>query len=338
MSSQRLTAAAFIIGFVLFGSVAAQRGINTVNGIVFGVNNRPIYDAYVELLDEFGRTLSYTRTDGSGRYSLANVPRGKFSVRVRTIQPDYEEQTQQDETQNIDRNTITGGTVTGAADMKIMDFHLRVRKEFAGVTGVVFAQEVPSDARKLYERAIKELGDKKSKEGLTDLKSAIEIFPTYFAALEMLAIEYERLTQYEASASLFEAAIKVNPRSYRSWYGLALSLMALKYVNEAEKAVNKALEIFATGRDANLLAGVIAFNKKDYLTAENRLKKAKTAAEDKVADINWQLALVYSKQERWADAAKELKTYLKNFPEATNAAQVKGLIADFETKAGKKTE
>jgi len=83
---------------------------------------------------------------------------------------------------------------------------------------------------------------------------------------------------------------------------------------------------------------VIAFNKKDYLTAENRLKKAKTAAEDKVADINWQLALVYSKQERWADAAKELKTYLKNFPEATNAAQVKGLIADFETKAGKKTE
>lgn len=332
MRSVLFAIAVFLSAAVFFGTSFAQRG-NTVNGMVFGVNNRPVYDAFVELLDQFGRVIANTRTDGSGRYFFSNVPRGKFGVRVRTIEPDYEEQTQQEETQNITRSTQGGGVETGAPDMKIMDFRLRVRKEFAGVTGVVFAQDVPPEAKKLFEKAVKELGDKKRKEGLADLKAAIEAYPTYFAALEMLAVEYERIKEYQAAVSLYDAAAKVNPRSYRSWYGLALSLMALRYVNEAQEAINKALTIFASGRDANLLAGVIAFNKKDYVPAEKYLKKAKEASNDQEPDINWYLALIYKNQERYTEASKELKGFLKKMPDAPNAEQIKALITDFDNKS-----
>jgi hypothetical protein len=39
---------------------------------------------------------------------------------------------------------------------------------------------------------------------------------------------------------------------------------------------------------------------------------------------------------RYADAAKELKLYLKAAPDAKNAEQIKKLIADFEAKAAQK--
>lgn len=323
-----------LVMLACFDQQAAAQG-NTVSGQVTGFENRPIYDATVELLDDYQRTLKYTRTDGSGRYYFSGVPRGRFSVRVRSIEPEYEELTQDDEIQNITRPGANDNPYVTATDFKQMDFRLKVRKGFTGVTAALFVQEgIPDTAKKRFDQAVKDLSEKKTQEGLTGLRSAIEIFPKYFAALDMLGTEYVKMKQFLASATLLQLAVEVNPRSYRSWYGLAYSFNALDMYVEAQKSVDKALELYAGAPDANLLAGVIYRSKKQPKEAEKFLLKAKETSKDTIPMANWHLAKLYAEDmKNYAEAAKELKAFLKKQPPSIDSEKIKQLIIDYEAKA-----
>ena len=63
---------------------------------------------------------------------------------------------------------------------------------------MTFAQEVPEGARKAYEAAVKHLErPNEADQGLAALKQAIDIFPSYYLALERLGAEYVKRQQYE---------------------------------------------------------------------------------------------------------------------------------------------
>ena len=72
----------------------------------------------------------------------------------------------------------------------------------------------------------------------------------------------------------------------------------------------------------------------EYEKAEISLKKADELAGKKLADIHWELALLYYHNlKRYNEAADELELYLKANPKAENKEQVKGLIKMFRSKA-----
>ncbi len=314
-------------------AVFAQQG-NTVTGQVTGYENKPLYDATVELLNDYGSSIAYTKTDGSGRYFFSNLRAGRFSVRVRPLDPEYEEQTQSEEIVNFTRQAQDGSVSQSGMEHKQLDFRMRIRKDFAGITAAVFAQDVPANAKALYEKAVADLNEKKEKEGLAGLKAAIEAFPKYFAALERFGMECIRIKQFPVSVTLLQIAVDVNPRSYRSWYGLAYSLNALDYYDEALPAVKKALELYAGSTEALLLAGVVYKSKKQFPESEKSLLKAKDLSKDTMPMVNWHLALMYGNEmKRYADAARELKLFLKKQPDTKDAERIKQLIVSYEEKA-----
>ncbi len=326
-----LFAAAIFVGSAV--TALGQPG-NVVSGFVSGADNKPLYDATVELLNDYGSAIKYTKTDGSGQYFFSGVGSGNFSIRVRTLEPEYEEQTQTDQIVNFSREAQDGTRTTSGFERKQMDFRMKVRRDFVGVTAAVFVQPVPDNAKKLYEQAVIDLNAKKEKEGLVGLKAAIEAFPKYFAALERYGMECLRMKQYQASATLLQLATDVNPRSYRSWYGLAYSLNSLTLLDEAIPSVKKALELYAGSTEALLLAGVIYKSKKMFPESEKALLKAKELSKDTLSQANYHLALLYGNAlKRYADAARELKQFLKNEPDAKDAEQIKKLIVTFEEKA-----
>ncbi len=325
----------FATVLVVFSVASAygQSG-NMISGEVTGVDSRPLYDATVELLNDYGSSIKYTRTDGSGRYFFTGVSQGRFSVRVRTLEPEYEEMTLSEEIVNITRENQDGTLRQGAFERKQMDFRMRVRKDFAGVTAALFIQDIPPNAKKLFDQAVLDLTEKKDKEGLAGLRSSIEAYPKYFAALERLGMEYVKIKQYQASATLLQLAVEVNPRSYRSWYGLAYSFNSLNYYDEGLAAVKKSLELYAGSTEAMVLAGVIYKSKKQYSEAEKQLLKAKELSKDTLPMANWYLALMYGNEmKRYADAARELKLFLKKQPESKDADMIKKLIVSYEEKA-----
>lgn len=309
-------------------------GGNSVSGYVFGIDRRPVSDVYVELLNDLSQTLQRSRTNASGHYSFYGLSDGRFYVKVLPLGTDYEGQTQEFEIDNFRRNSGTSQRITGLMSEQ-RDFYLRPRKGvMPGVTGVIFVQEVPDAARKLYKTALDQLVEKKKNEAYESLKAALEIFPKYFDALEMLGIEYVREGHFEAARVLLTIAVDVNPRAYKSWHALASTLNSLKAPAEAIAAAEKSVEINPVEPQSMLLLGSLLRQAKRYEDAEKRLTKARELFDGKSPDVSWQLALLYAYGfKRYRDAARELRTFLKLRPDYKDADSVKKLIAEFEEKA-----
>lgn len=307
---------------------------NSISGHVFGMERRPMADIDVELQDEFSRTIQRMKTNSAGRFFFYRLPAGRFKIRVLPFATDYEEQEQEIEIVNFSRGSGTGDDrISGTANEQ-KDIYLRLRRGVSptGATGSVFVQEVPPEAKKLYESAVSDLKEKKTKEAYASLKTSIEIFPKYFAALELLASEYLKAGYNEASQVLFTLATEVNPRSFSSWHGLAYSLYSQKKYPEAIIAIDKAMEINGNMPEGLLLHGVLLRRTQKVDEAEKELAKAKELYGVSNPEIRRELGLVYSDQKKYKEAVKELKAYLKARPDAKDVDAVKTTITEIEAK------
>lgn len=321
--------------FIFYGSAFSQGG-NSVSGHVFGADRRPIADVHVELLDDLNRTISRTRSNASGRYVFYGLSAGRFRVRVMPLATNYQEQEQDLEIVNFARASGVGDTRTMGHSNEVRDFYLVPRPGATGLAApsTVFAQNVPDKARDLYKAAMTDLENKRTAEAFESLKAALEIFPRYFSALETLGVEYVKAGHFEAARILLTMAVDVNPRAYKSWYGLAVALEAQKMSDEALAATEKALEINSIAPESLLLSGSLLRQARKYPEAEKRLSLAKELFAGSRPDIHWELALLYGNGlKRYKEAARELKLYLKAIPDHKNAENIKKLIADFESKA-----
>lgn len=318
-------------------SAFAQMG-NSLSGAVWGVNRQPVAEINVELLNEYGSTVQRTRTNGAGRFFFSRLPNGRFKIRVLPYGTDYEEQEQEEEffASSESRNPVTGESSARGFTHAQKDFYLRVRKGVdPTMVGILFVQEdTPKEAKKLYEAGVEYLDKKKTKEGYDALKAAIEIFPTYFLALDKLGKEYAQAGYYAPAAVLLDMAVKVNARSASSWHALANSLYNLKSYEDATKAIEKTLEQNSSIPEAFLLSGILMRHNKRYAEAEKHMFQARDLSRDRIPRVHKELALLYSNNlMRFADAAKELKIYLKTETDVKDPDSLKQLITEWEAKA-----
>lgn len=318
-------------------SAFAQQG-NSISGAVWGINRQPVPEVNVELLNEYGSTIQRTRTNGAGRFFFSRLPNGRFKIRVLPYGTDYEEQEQEEEfyTSVTRSNPVTGETNTGGNTNAQKDFYLRLRKGVdPSMVGTIFVQEdIPKQAKKLYEAALEDLDKKKTKEAYEALKAALEIFPTYFLALDKLGKEYTQNGYYEPAVVLLEIAVKVNERSASTWYALANSLYNLKRYEGATKAIEKTLEQNSSIPEAFLLSALLMRQNKRFEEAEKHLFKARDLSKDRIPRVHRELALLYSNNmNRYADAAKELKIYIKTEADLKDTENLKKLVAEWEAKA-----
>ncbi|MDQ3256549.1 MAG: tetratricopeptide repeat protein, partial [Acidobacteriota bacterium] len=300
---------------------------------VFGESRRPVSDVHVELLNDLYSMIGRAKTDGSGRYTFPGIPQGNYKVRVLPYGTDYAEQSQD---VNITNVSLLSG---GGAESVQLDFYLRLRENanagpFAA-PGTLFAQEVPAEAKKLYERAINDLREKREKEGFESLKRSLELFPTYYLALDRLGTEYVVRGYYEAAHILLTKAVEVNPRGFSSVLGLGLAQYQLKLTNEAIDNLKRATSLYAKSVNAHLWLGAALKRAGKLDQAEVSFKRAKELSKGKVADVHWQLARLYSEQKRYKEAADELELFLKNQPDSRDAEKIKQMIAQLKEKAAK---
>lgn len=331
------------VGFAVVFSIAtlamlptssyAQIG-NSISGFVFGVGRTPVADAEVELLNEFGQTMSRTRTSGSGQYMFNSLGAGNFIVRVRPFMTDYLEQEQPIQIVSM---VLGNNNIGGTNEYKDIYLKLRPGVNPAMVLEAIFVQEVPDAAKKLYNRALAELADKRTADAYASLKAALDIFPRYHAALEKLGTEYLRLgtpAGFQAAEILLKLATDVYPKGYRSWYGLAGALFHQKKYDAALTAIQKANELNSGVSDAAILTGRLLRIGKKYADAEKQFLRARELSNNSNTEVNWQLAQLYGLDlQRYDDAVRELRAYLRAKPDAANATQVNKLIADFEARA-----
>jgi tetratricopeptide (TPR) repeat protein len=310
---------------------------NQISGHVFDDARRPVPQLYVELMNDLYQTIARTRTDSSGFYVFGHLSSGRFKLKVLVTGTGYTEQVQDVEINNFTHQTTAGPA--SSKEFRELDFYLKVKGESRGVAtsaapGVVFAQEVPAEAKKIYENALRDLDGKRDAQGLQELKKSIELFPTYYAALERLGTEYARRGEYPAAVVLLRKAIEVFARGYQSLYSLGVALYNLNELATAIEMFDRATVISPNSVNSQLWLGKSLREKGQYERAEPHLKRANELGKNRVPEAHWQLALLYNHTKRNREAADELETYLKLKPDAPNAESIKEMIRKLREKTG----
>jgi tetratricopeptide (TPR) repeat protein len=306
--------------------------INRIDGIVYDPRRNPVENVYVELLNDVDSVISRTKTNAVGRFSFVGMPPGRFIVRVLPLGTNFAQQTQ--EVQLIS----TGRT---RKDSAYIDIYLRYDKRGAAETNetsreVVFVQEVPAAAKKLYQEGVSDFG-KDPEKGLAKLEEALRIFPEYFDALNWLGKTYIAQKNYEKAYPYLMKAVDVNSRSYSTYYSLGFAFYQLKQYPAALAAARATTVLAPDSMDAQLLYGTLLRITGNYDDAEKALVKANALGKKMNGEVHWQLALLYNRLNRNQETVNELETYLKLVPGTPDKGKIQEMILKLKASANKKT-
>jgi tetratricopeptide (TPR) repeat protein len=280
-------------------AVTLQTNSNSISGHVSNDQRMPLADLRVELLNEVDSVIRTVKTDGSGLFIFRKLSDGTFQVRVQTSGTNYVSQTK--------RVELARPHGFGAA-FEELDFVLVMRNNTGSTPkpGVVFVQEV---------------------------KSAIDLFPQYFDALEMLGTEQVKDRDYEAAIPALTKALQINSRAYASSFALGVAQYNLKQLQPAVESFRRAVLLNEKSINANLWLGIALRQTSQPGEAEPYLKRADVLADSKLPDAHWQLALLYNQLKRYKEAADELETFLKVQPDARDVELIKKLIQRFRQQS-----
>ena len=93
--------------------------------------------------------------------------------------------------------------------------------------GTVFAQPIPPEAEKEYQAAVNSIAKGDKDAAINKLKKAIEIFPTYFLALQQLGLLYIEKEKDQQAIEPLTKAIQVNSKAAESHLGLGMAYLNL---------------------------------------------------------------------------------------------------------------
>lgn len=304
--------------FVIVGSVRDQSG-QSVSGVRISVtdeNFQPIRTIFV---------------DASGRFTVSGLRSGRYLFRVETTGTPYEEQTQRVELQAV--------RIRGAGSESYpLDFVLKLKKSKGDTpsTSVIFVQEVPGAAKADYERALNFLKSGKTEAAIAALKKAVDKFPTYFDALELLGTEYVKARQFAAGLLILSRALEVNQRAPRSLYALGVARLKLGQPDEAIEAFKKAAELNPNNPNVPMMTALAYGRIGDLAKSEVAFKKALQLGGAAMAEARVHLASVYEKQERYSEAVRELELYLREAKNVNDPQRIRSMIEKLNKKAKEK--
>ncbi|HWN08902.1 MAG TPA: tetratricopeptide repeat protein [Pyrinomonadaceae bacterium] len=319
---------AALILCLLFSLVPSQSRF-AIFGQVRDANGNGVGSIRVSLLNENEQTLRTVFADNTGRYKFPNLGEGIYLVRVEPAGTPFEELTHRIELQSL--SPLSSST----EDPWMVDFRLKVRKEEgrSGVPGVIFVQPVPPAAVEQFNKAVSSLNDKKTESAIQFFQKAIELYPDYFLALEMLGTEYVKGGKYVEAVPVLSRATELNPNASKSFYALGVAHLKTDRSAEAVNWLQRAADKDAKSANTFMMLGLAHGNLGAYGESETAFKKAYLLGKSDVAEVHFYLAGIYNKQQRYADAVRELELFLKESKDIRDRDQIKGLIVKLKEKA-----
>lgn len=299
----------------------------TMIGMVRDTNGQPITNVRVSLVDENFSPRRTIFVDSSGRFKITGLGSGVYLIQVETTGTPYEEQTQ--------RHDLNALRIRGRGDEPyLVDFVLKLKKtsDVTARNGTVFAQDVPENARAAYERGASSLKNNKPEQGFAALKKAIEIFPDYFLALELLGTEYVKRGEFQTALPLLTRALEINSRAPASLYALGVAHLKLSQWDESIAVLQKAATLDGSNPNVFLMLGLSYGYHQLLEPSEAALKKAYQLGGARAAEAHLYLAGIYNKQEKYSDAIHELELYLKEIPDLKDQTQIRTMIENLKAK------
>ncbi len=318
----------FAIVVTSSGWAGAWQGGLTVFGRVYLPDGQPAVRAKVkiEVINGFWREVW---SDDQGNYEFRGVIAGRY--RLSATNPEDSEQFSEPAESDSTRSY---------ANRLQVNLYLRFPVKHAAETvppGVISvaeaAQNIPKAARKAYDDGVKLQKANQSEKALLQFDQAINQYPEYFQALTErgnLRMSQNQLT--EATAD-FERALKVNAKYVPALRGLGYCQIQQKKFVEAVANLERAYALAPNVSLTLLLLGYGNLSLNQHEPAKQCLLEALRLDEAGAARAHVYLGEIYAKEGKFKEAADEIQRYLKLKPRGPDAAQLKGLEAQWRERS-----
>lgn len=318
--------------FLLLAFASVRSGARPAQGnfIITGTVSLPDGNTAVHVMVRIsGQTgLNFeTTTDGSGRYQF-QVPGGRY--RLAATNP-------QDSSQYTD--PIEADTSRTAGNRLLVHIYLRMpptkQKKDAkpGVISLAEAsQQIPKDARKAFDEGLKRKADRQIDRAMENFTRAIDLYPNYFQALAERGELHITRNQIAEAIEDFERALKLNEDSGPALRGLGYCYLEQQKFADAVQRLERAIAVEPAIANTHLFLGIasLALDKRE--AARQSFQEALKIDRKGAVTAHIYLADLYAREERYKEAASELKIYLDARPDAPNAARLKAKEAELRAR------
>ncbi len=183
---------------------------------------------------------------------------------------------------------------------------------------------VPRKALKHYEAGMRKLEKGNSAEGIVELRAAIDIFPSYYAARLELGRELRLRKLFSEALEVIEPLPEIAPRRADPRIEKGILLLAVQRRDEAINELESALRLGEASWVAHLYLGW-ALLENDETRAEPHFQRAIEIDEQKAARAHLALARIAETKGQRLVALSHLDAYLELAPNASDAEATRQL-------------
>lgn len=293
-----------------------QRG--SISGQVVLPSGREVNTRVKITLSGYRLSPVTTYTDNKGRFAFQGISDGTYTITAEGESGLYEPVAQEVRVFYGASNplVITLKEKTGPS--------AKSKDNVVSLSGL--DQQVPPTAKKEFEKGVELSGKGKFQDAVERFKKAIAIYPKYFAARDILGVQYLKLGKWAEAAEQFEAAIDIDSKALNPRQNLAIALIEQKKYVEAIQHANQAISIDSSSPTAHLYAGIASLGVDEVDQAERELSKALSLGGEAYANAHFYLALVHMKRGEREAATGELNAYLDRLPKGEKAQRARQLL------------
>jgi len=182
---------------------------------------------------------------------------------------------------------------------------------------------IPSAAVKEYERSLKSFQNGDVRTSAEHLEKALQIYPDFFQAHNLLGARYVTLGKYEEGLAEYRRALAIDPGPGETYHNLAVALFFVKRYQEAEEAARRALGLLPQEVAVRYVLGRILVQQGNVGSESVRLLQQ---SRDKFPNASLVLAEIFFHQGNLDATANALRAYLRA-PESGNKQKAECWLA-----------
>ena len=190
-----------------------------------------------------------------------------------------------------------------------------------------FGADVPKNARKEFDLASRAAQEHKIDQAIAHLRKAINIYPNFVMARNDLGAQFLAQGRLEEAAEELRRAVSIDDKAFNPKLNLGIVLVQEHLFGEAADILARATSLNPESPAARLYAGLAQMGLGNLSDAEKEFKAAYTLGGSSYSLALFHLGQLYMNRGERAQALHAFEGYLHDSPAATNADQVRKMIA-----------
>jgi Flp pilus assembly protein TadD len=327
LTASRLTYSAVVFVVVLVSSLAAMGQVRTapttgnggsIRGTVLHPNGSFLNERVKISLQSTRGTKSSVYTDDRGNFQFVGLAAGNYQIVVEADSDKYEITT-------VNIEVYPGGPAVVSIPLKERNVPGKP-KTSPNVSAAEVDPDIPSKARKEFERGTDASRNGWTDEAISHFRKAIEIYPKYLMARNDLGVALLSQGKLDEAAEELNQAVALEPKSFNPQLNLGIVLVQQHKFGNAVENLRKAVALESNAPAARLYLGIALEGTGELVEAQRELTVAHDIGGPKFALALFHLGQVHMTKGDNAQARKLFEAYLQESPNAFNIAEVKRLI------------